>query len=72
MNETGWSAPATGRTPGPSFPLRPPPAFAFLVSALQETRPISSHRTFFSSFLLLLLLLLLLCFVLFFHTLSSS
>jgi hypothetical protein len=70
MNETGWSARASGRTPGPPFPLRPP-AFSFVVSALQATRYISLHRTFFSSFLFLLLLLLL-CFVLFFHTLSSS
>jgi hypothetical protein len=34
-----------------SFPLRPP-AFAFVVSTLQETRHISLHRAFFSSFLL--------------------
>jgi hypothetical protein len=67
----GWMN-ETGRSPQPavalSFPFRPP-AFAFVVSALQETRPISLHRTFFSSFLLLILLLLLL---LSFHTLSSS
>jgi hypothetical protein len=53
-----------------SFPLRPP-AFAFVVSTLEGTRPISLHRAFSSSFLLLLLLLLL-WFGLFFHTLYSS
>lgn len=58
MNETGWSARASGRTPEP-------PALPLVVSALQATRPISLHRTFFSSFLFLLLLLLLPCFVLF-------